>query len=162
MQQRELALCLKVLDVVIVAGCLWFIAWYLPHGGFAHMAGTLPFEPAEVWPIRTALLSLVAAVPVIGIGVLCWLIFADIGRDQSFTMRNAARLRRVSILALIEAVIFIVIAAICSFVQVLVFGLFALLLICIVASFTLAIVAAALSHLTLKASVIQDENDLTV
>ena len=162
MQQKELSICLKVLDAIITLGCLWFILYYLPHGGFRLMAGTLNIAPLDAWPAPTMVLAFIAAVPVAAIGINCWLIFTDIGNDKSFSVVNARRLRTVSIVALVEAVVFIVIAAVCSFVQVLVPGMFIVFFICVIVSFTLCIIGAALSHLTLKAAVIQDENDLTV
>lgn len=162
MQQKELSLCLKVLDAVITLGCLWLILYFLPHGGYRLMSGALDFAPFDAWPVQTMVAAFVAATPVATVGIKCWFIFTDIGNDKSFTVVNARRLRTVSIVSLVEAVVFIVIAAICSFVQILVPGMLIVFLICTITSFALSIVGAALSHLTLKAALIQDENDLTV
>ena len=148
MNQRELSLCLRILDASIVVGCLWFCL------------GIIPIKADEALAAHGTVLgwafAVVSCIPLLAIGVLAWRLFADIGRNRSFSTENAARLRLVSLFALAEGMI--VIAAL----GLLTSGALAVALVITIACFALAIVSATLSHLTRKAAQLQDENDLTV
>ena len=86
----------------------------------------------------------------------------DIRLDQSFTEKNAHRLKCISFLAAIDSAYLAVGGSLRFF-----FGadpLSLLLLALVVAAFgiVLSVAFAALSHLVLKASALQKENDLTI
>jgi len=87
-----------------------------------------------------------------------------IGRDNSFCMHNAKALKEMSIYMLT-----VVIMGSIGFVVFIISGLYynfkftgAAILIVIIIAVTLSVVCAALSHLVQKASVLQEEHDLTV
>ena len=102
------------------------------------------------------------ALPCYGVLILGWGIAGSIGRDQSFTMNNARRLRRISILAAADTLFF--------FLGNLVFLLLswshacvvlAALLLCFV-GIAICVASAALSHLVTKAAALQEQSDLTI
>ena len=112
------------------------------------------------WP---CLIFFWCALAVVVAALVCaYQIFADIGRDRSFTAKNARRLRLISHLALGDTVAWLVgtvaLAMLAPMHPMFLFGMLAVLV--VGAAFTVA--ASALSHLTLKAAALQDENDLTI
>ena len=76
MNQRELSLCLRILDASIVVGCLWFCL------------GIIPIKADEALAAHGTVLgwafAVVSCIPLLAIGVLAWRLFADIGRNRSF------------------------------------------------------------------------------
>lgn len=154
MNQRELSLCLRILDASIVVGCLWFCL------------GIIPIKADEALAAHGAVLgwafAVVSCIPLLAIGVLAWRLFADIGRNRSFSTGNAARLRLVSLFALAEGILFFAAMIVIAALGLLTSGALAVALVITIACFALAIVSATLSHLTRKAAQLQDENDLTV
>ncbi len=91
-----------------------------------------------------------------------WKIFGEIGRDNSFCADNARRLRIISRLALTDAVLCLAAIVLLLFFRGLHPGVFLLLLLITAIGAGISAAAAALSHLTMKAAAIQDENDLTI
>ena len=86
----------------------------------------------------------------------------NIGRDQSFTVANAKYLKWISILAMGDAALFFLGNIVYLFLNMNhpVIVLFSLLV--VFAGVTVAIAAAALSHLVLKAEVLQEQSDWTI
>ncbi|MBA4534532.1 DUF2975 domain-containing protein [Brevibacillus halotolerans] len=94
--------------------------------------------------------------------VLGWQICSDIAFDQAFTVKNADRLKRISVLSMIEGVLY-VLALFYLFVvgsyhtNILVFIVMFLFFSVVISVFT-----SMLSHLVRKASEIKQDNDLTI
>lgn len=159
MDQKQLERCLKALDVVAAACCIGVMLAVVPArcqalaSANAHLAQIV----ALGWGF-----IVVAVVPIVGIAVLAWGIFTQIGIDNSFSEDNARRLVRIGAFAVTEACLFIGCIAALALAGVLADGLLAVMLVAIVASGGLGVVAFALSHLTAKAAAIKAENDLTV
>lgn len=91
-----------------------------------------------------------------------WQIFTQIGLDNSFCMDNALRLRRISFYALADTILVLV-----SLVLLLTCGgigggpfLFELFL--LIVGIAATVTCSTLSHLTRKAALLKDENDLTI
>ena len=105
-----------------------------------------------------------------------WLIFTRIGRNNSFCAANAKALRRISFYALVATVLDVILIVYTLFnhaghvngaqIWVRIPGMFDshVLPFVFVAMLGIAATAATatLSHLTLKAASLQDENDLTI
>lgn len=102
------------------------------------------------------------AVPCYAALVSGWKIAGEIGRDNSFCVENAKRLRFISILAAADSAL--------AFAGNLIFlllnmnhpGVFLLALLIVCVGIALTVVAAALSHLVLKAAKLCEENELTI
>lgn len=94
--------------------------------------------------------------------VFAWRMSTNIGDDRSFSVENAKLLRRIAILAAGDAAFFFVgnIVFLClnmNHPAVVIFSLFV-----VFAAVAIAVAAAALSHLVMKAALMQAENDLTI
>ena len=89
-------------------------------------------------------------------------IVRNIVRDRSFCLENARRLRSISILALADTLLCAAVMLALLFLHALHPGLFLLLLLISAVGAGITIASAALSHLTVKAAQMQDENDLTI
>ncbi len=159
MKQKELS---RWLRVVVVFG--WFacvlLAWPIAPS-LATDAGLMNPELAYlVWPaLAVVWLGLVVVAAALW---FAWQIFADIGRDRSFCRENAHRLRVISWLALGDTILCVVSMLLLLLLNALHPGIFLLMLLITVIGAGIAVAAAALSHLTLKAALLQDESDLTI
>ena len=151
MKQREMSYVLCALDVLSVVACLALVFVAVPG-----------MEADSLVPKGFTWLFAAGIILPLGVAVLAWMVFRDIGRDASFTTRNAWRLRVMGYLAMADALLWL-----CALLFVALSGALELLLVTIlVAAFVfaliIAVVCAALSHLTAKAAAIETENDLVV
>ena len=112
------------------------------------------------WPCLALFwLGLIVVAIALGYG---WKIFGEIGRDNSFCRENARRLRAISLLALADTSLCVLSILLLLLLNALHPGVLLLMLLIAVIGAGVTAAAAALSHLTLKASQFQDENDLTI
>ncbi len=171
MKQKELSILLRV--VVVLCGLVWllFANW------FGRMLGIAIVDGAYV--VAYPLLLCLMLLPPLVVFWDAWHIFTQIGRNNSFCVENARRLRRISHCALADTVLDIVLL-VCGVVQRYLFlasfapegimnvlgdDIFLVVLRFLFVAFigvAVTVAAAALSHLTLKAADLQDENDLTI
>ena len=159
MKQRELALALKVVDIVALVcslGVLIFLSnniepLTLPDGnaGSALRHGALPF-------------TILASIPLIIIAIQAWKLFSELARDNSFTSANARRFRTIGLMAFSEAGLFMLATLAIALFGVMNLGALAALMVVVIACGALAVISLALSHIVAKASELQAENDLTV
>ncbi|MBQ8804433.1 MAG: DUF2975 domain-containing protein [Tyzzerella sp.] len=94
--------------------------------------------------------------------VFSWRIMSNIGRDQSFTRENAILLKRISILATVDALFLFVWNIVLWVVKA---NDLTMLLACLFVDFlgiVVAVIFAALSHLVCKAADLQEQSDLTI
>ncbi|MCI8485397.1 MAG: DUF2975 domain-containing protein [Lachnospiraceae bacterium] len=91
-----------------------------------------------------------------------WKITAEISRDHSFSMENSRYLKYISILALLDSGYFFLANLILLLLNMNHPGIFLASLFVEFAGVTVAVAAAALSHLVQKAAEIQNENELTI
>lgn len=160
MKQRELALALKVSDIVALA-CSIAAIFYL-----VNKIGLLltPIEGNAGSLLRHAILpfGIIACIPLIVIALLCWKLFNELARDNSFCPENAGRLRLIGLVSFAEALLFICAATVIAIFGSISLDAFADFTVIIVACGAFAVACFTLSHLFAKASTLQDENDLTV
>lgn len=171
MKQKELSILLRV--VVILCALVWlvFANW------FGRMLGLAIVDGAYVlaYPLLLCLMLL----PPLVVFWDAWNIFTQIGKNNSFCVENARRLRRISHCALIDTVLDLVMLVygvifrfkfaaeiapddIMSQMGDDLFGAVIRFLFVAFIGVAVTVAAAALSHLTLKAADLQDENDLTI
>ena len=159
MKQKELSILLRIVVVLCWCGCALVGGLFMPALA-AETADANPELAYLKWPCLVffwcALAVVVAAL------AYAYQIFADIGRDKSFSAKNARRLRIISHLALGDTVAWLVgtvaLALLAPMHPTFLLGMLAVL----VAGAAFTVAASALSHLTLKAADLQDENDLTI
>ena len=172
MKQKELSILLRV--VVVLCALVWlvFANW------FGRMLGIAIVEGAYV--VAFPLLLCLMLLPPLVVFWDAWNIFTQIGKNNSFCLENARRLRRISFCALTDTVLDVVLliyGVVHRFRFVSQFATDDIIMAALDDDMFLAVVrflfvafigvavtvaAAALSHLTLKAADLQDENDLTI
>ena len=155
MKQKELSILLRI---VVILCCL---VWLVFANWFGRMLGLAVMEPPLLvfWD--------------------AWKIFTQIGKNNSFCVENARRLRRISFCALADTVLDVILLVygvihrfrfVASFApddimkelgEDLFLAAVRFLFVAII-GVAITVAAAALSHLTLKAAHLQDENDLTI
>ncbi|MCL2889297.1 MAG: DUF2975 domain-containing protein [Eggerthellaceae bacterium] len=158
MKQKEMSYLLKILSIFTILACLVFMFVALPFLAQSYLNATQ--ASSLYWPFLV--ISWLGLAPIIVLAILAWGIFTEIGSDNSFCEKNAARLRLMSYLSAfcvvvwIAGVVFIVLSGIIAV------GIILSFTVALAIMLVLAIVCACLSHLTVKAAFIKQENDLTV
>ena len=102
------------------------------------------------------------AIPIYIALFFAWKIFANIGNDNSFCKENAGYLKWISWLAGGDAAYFFLGNIVLMFLNMNHPGIVLYSLIVVFAGTAVSVASAALSHLVLKAALLQEENDLTV
>ena len=91
-----------------------------------------------------------------------WKITTQIARDNSFSLENARYLKHICILALVDSVYFFLANIVLLFLNMNHPAILLASLFVDFAGVVVAVTAASLSHLVLKAAEIQQENQLTI
>lgn len=159
MKQKELSRWLRI--VVIIGWCACALLAYPVVPKLAQDAAIdIPELAYLAWPCLAFFwLGIIVVAIALWYG---WRIFGEIGRDNSFCRENARRLTVISRLALIDTVLCILAIVVLLVLGALHPGILLLMLLVAVVGAGVTAAAAALSHLTLKAVLLQEENDLTV
>lgn len=104
----------------------------------------------------------ITAIPCYIVLFFSWKIACNIGNDKSFTVANANYLKWISILAAFDAAFFFVGNIVYLFLNMNHPGIVLFSLLVVFAGVAVAIASAALSHLVLKAEVLQEQSDWTI
>ncbi len=91
-----------------------------------------------------------------------WRIAVNIGMDRSFTADNARHLKRIALLAAGDTVFFFVGNIVLLLLNMSHPGVVLASLLIVLAGVAVTVAAAALSHLVLKAAMLQEQSDLTI
>ncbi|MEK4745061.1 MULTISPECIES: DUF2975 domain-containing protein [unclassified Bacillus (in: firmicutes)] len=159
MKQNELSLWLKL--IIILCGCfgLLFCIYIGPETGRAVL---LVSENLKGLYKPFVLFIWITGIPFFSALFLGWKICSDIASHKAFTVKNANRLKRISILSMTEGVLYIgallyIFAAGNYHTSILV-----ILLLILFFSVVISIFTSLLSHLIRGASEIKGDNDLTI
>ena len=159
MKQKELSRWLRAIVVVCWVLCA-VMGFLVAPWVFRQIAEADPARAWLTWP--RLIVFWVALIPVVAALGLGWRIFAEIGRDNSFCLENARRLKIISYLAAGDTLLTLVYSVVLLPMNALYPAQMLLHLAIMFVGVAVAVAAAALSHLTRKAAVIQDENELTI
>ena len=159
MKQKELSILLRVVVVLCALVWLFFLNWF----GKDFVLSLI--EPD--WAVTITALRFALLIPVLLAMIDAWRILTRIGQNNSFCVENAQGLRRISFYALTDTVLVIMWGLYSYFRDHVPFAngnevFYLLLIVVAVVGVAATAAAAALSHLTLKAAALQDENDLTI
>lgn len=160
MDQKKLAIWLKVIIVGVAVCCLFICAVLLPELGKsikAHYEGEFDYA---FWPCLIFLW--VCFIPVFAALVLAWKIAHSLGTGRAFTMENAKLFKIISILAVVDSAFFVVGNIVLLLLWMNHIGFAILSFIVAFAGIAIAVCAAGLSHYVAKAAAMQDENELTI
>ncbi|SCP97213.1 DUF2975 domain-containing protein [Anaerobium acetethylicum] len=159
MNQMSLAKWLKVITIGVGVCGLIFYFGIVPYLG-SGLAEQNPELAHAFWPWMVFIWLT---------GVICyialfdfWQICCEIGADNSFSEKNALKLKRISQLAAGDSALFFAGNILFLLLDMNHPGIVLLSLLLVFAGIAVAILSAALSHLVLKACDIQDENNLTI
>ena len=159
LEQKTLSRLLKVTVWIILLLGIGIYAVFLPLEGRA-FAEMYPEFAVWYWPWLLFLLG--TALPVLAALFLLYRISVNIGRNQSFTRRNATYMKWISFLAFIDVVYFVLGNVIFIWLNAYHSALLFVALFLVLLGLAIGIATAAVSHLILKAARLQEENDLTV
>lgn len=159
MQQSSFAKWLKII-VIGVGICLTLLcAWIIPTLG---QSLQLQYPEISAFFYPWLIFLWISAVPCYAVLFIAWKIFTNIGNDESFTMVNATYLKWVSLLAAGDSFFFFATNFIFWLFNMNHPGIMIVSLIVVTFGVAIAIIAAALSHLVLKAADLQVQSDLTI
>ena len=159
MKQEHLAKWLKII-ITGVAVCIAIVYVYIiPHFGQEII---FRFPEYSQWYLPWLVFVSVTAIPIIIALVYCWQVALEIGRENSFSYINAKSLKRISRLAFVDSVYFIVGNILMLILNMNHPGILFLSLMVMFAGIAISVAAAALSHLINKAAEIREENELTI
>ena len=159
MEQKTLSRWLKAVLIGVGLCGLVVYALILPLYGQS-LVGQNPEMAGRYWPWLIFLWA--TGVPCYIALVLGWRIAGNIGRDRSFSGENARLLKRVSLLAAGDTVFFFVGNVVLLFANMSHPGVVLASLLVVFAGVAVTVAAAALSHLVLKAALLQEQSDLTI
>ncbi|MBQ6430486.1 MAG: DUF2975 domain-containing protein [Oscillospiraceae bacterium] len=159
MTQKTIACWLKGIIIGVALCGLVIYALVVPSVGLAIVKANPEYEYCYLpWLIFLSL----TALPCYAALVFAWKIAGSIGRDRSFTMENAKRIKHIAVLAVADAMYFFignVVLLLCNMNHP---GVALLSLIVVFAGIAIAIAAAALSYLVKKAAALQEQSDWTI
>ncbi len=124
------------------------------------MRAQYPEFSDRFWPWLLFLTS--TAIPCYTILVFGWLIARSIGQGRSFSMENAARLKKIAVTAGVLSLYFFVGNNALWLLNMSHPGIVIGSLLFVLAGFAVTVAAAALSRLVARAADLQDESDLTI
>ncbi len=159
MEQRILSRWLKLVLVGVGLCGLVVYALILPLYGQS-LVGSNPEMANRYWPWLIFLW--LTGVPCYIALIIGWKIAANIGIDRSFSEDNARYLKRIAFLAAGDSVFFFVGNVVLLFANMSHPGVVLASLLVVFAGVAVTVAAAALSHLVLKAALLQEQSDLTI
>lgn len=154
MKQKELARWLRAI-VLLGAACVLALG----VGITAHLWLGMGEELPSRW---LAVPLWISVVPVGWFLALVWQMAGEIGRDNSFCMENARRLKTCAALALADTVLYALVGPAMTLAGQLPGRTLAVVVLIVAVGLAMAVCCAALSHLTRKAAELKLENDLTI
>jgi hypothetical protein len=159
LKQKELSVWLEAIVLLLAASCLVLALLIVPEQA-ARLAVANPGYKDLSLPCL--IFVEITFIPVFVSLILAWRTFADIGRDCSFSAKNALRLRTISRLALLDTLLYVAGALVLLALDMLSFDILFITMCIVFMGFCFTVASAALSHLTKKASDMKSENDLTI
>lgn len=159
MNQISLSKWLKgiIAGMAVCGGIIYF--YLIPYLG-KEITWANPEFAYCYWPWLIVLW--ISAIPCYVALFFGWKIVVEIGKDNSFSRKNAEYLKRISVLAVTDSVFFFGANLVLMMMGMNHPGVFLLSLFVDFAGIAAAIVSASLSHLVQKAAEIREENELTI
>jgi len=159
MEQKNLSKWLKT--IIIGAGVCGMIVYaaVFPALGL-RLRSLYPEFSNRFWPCLLFIWA--SAIPCFMVLYCGWEISANIGKDRSFTNRNAALLKNISVLAALDAAFFFAGNIVFLFLNMSHPAVVIASLMIVFIGVAVAVASAALSHLVKKAAVLQEQSDWTI
>lgn len=159
MEQKTLSNWLKVIIILVTLSGLAACVYVIPQLGLKIARANPEFEFCFVpWLVFVQL----TALPVYAALVFAWKIADSIGKDRSFTLENARRLKYIGILAIADSAFFFTGNIVFLLLSMNHPGVALFSLIPVFIGVAIAVAAAGLSHLVKKAAALQEQSDYTI
>ena len=160
MKQEKLSKWLKLM-IIGVSICIAIVYAYITPSFGQNLIYSM-FPEFSNWFMPWMIFILITAIPMIPALVYCWKIATEIGKDNSFSYVNAKLLKKISVLAVIDAVYFLAGNILLWLLNMNHPGIIVMSLMLVFAGIAIAVASSALSHLVFKAAEIREENELTI
>lgn len=159
MNQSALSKWLKIVIWGIALCGLLVYGWVVPMYG-----QSLAYENPEFSHAYMPWLIFIwfTAIPCYLVLIYAWKIASEIGADNSFSKLNAKFLKNISFLAVFNSTFFFLGNIVFLLLEINHPGIVLLSLIVVFIGIAIAVASAALSHLVMKAAILQDQSDLTI
>lgn len=159
MNQQYLAKWLKLVIIGVALCGIVVYGWVVPQYGQA-----IVYENPEFGHFYTPWLIFIwlTAIPCYLVLLCAWKIAKEIGADNSFSRTNAKQLKNISSLALFNSALFFTGNIVYLILEMNHPGVVILSLIVVFFGIAIAVASAALSHLVMKAALLQEQSDLTI
>lgn len=159
MKQAGLAKWLKIITVGTGICGIVIYFYMLPFWGKQFIQSNATYSN-YYWPWLIFLW--ITAVPCYSVLVFIWRIASEIGKDNSFSKRNASYLKIISVLTASNAGFLFVGNILFLLLKISHPVIVLISLIIVFLGIAFSVGAAALSHLILKAAILKEENELTI
>lgn len=159
MKQKHLSNWLKLILIGIALCGLAVYALVVPIYGRI-LQTSYPELSNRFWP--WLLFIWASGIPCYIVLYYAWRIATNIGNDQSFTKQNASLLKKISFLASLDAVFFLIGNVVLLFLNMSHPGVAIASLVIVFVGVAVAVISAALSHLVNKAALLQEQSDWTI
>jgi len=159
MEQKTLSKWLKLILIgVAVCGLIVYIA-VIPMYGLS-LRSLYPEFSNRFWP--WLLFIWISGIPCFMVLYYGWRISTNIGNDQSFTEQNAALLKSISVLSVLDAGFFFVGNIVLLLLNMSHPGVVLASFVIVFVGVAIAVASAVLSHLVKKAAALQEQSDWTI
>lgn len=160
MKQEILAKWLKII-IIGVSICMLIVYAYVTPAFGSNLVYNM-YPEFISWYKPWLIFILITAIPIILALASCWRIASEIGRDNSFSYKNAKMLKRIAVLAIADAGYFFLGNVVLLFANMNHPGILMLSLMLAFAGIAIAVAFLGLSYLVTKAAEIREENELTI
>ena len=159
MEQKNMAVLMKIVIVIMgIVGIICF-ADIIPGLGRYFVD---EYKEFSGWYMPWLIFLDLLAIPFYAILVLGWIVSSEIGRDKSFSDKNAKLIKAASVITLSASVYFFVGNMVLFFLQKNHPGVILASILVVFVGFAVTVGFALLSHLIMKAAKLQEQNDLTI
>lgn len=159
MEQKHLSKWLKLILIGVGICGLIMYAFVIPMYGLGVRAKYPEFSN-RFWP--WLIFIWVSGIPCFMVLKFAWNISTNIGKDQSFTERNASLLKLISIVSLADAGFFFIGNIVLLLLNMSHPGVVIASVAIVFVGVAVAVASAVLSHLVKKAASLQEQSDLTI
>jgi hypothetical protein len=157
--QAKLSKWLKYVIIGAGLACTAIYFYLFPVWG-NDLAAANPEFSSSYWPWLIFLW--VTSLPCYTALAFSWVIAGEIGKDNSFSRKNANLLKLISVLAGADSAFFLLGNLVLLLLNMSHPGIVLLAFLAVFAGIAVTVAAAALSHLVWKAAQIREENELTI
>ncbi|MGX4670067.1 DUF2975 domain-containing protein [Cerasibacillus sp. JNUCC 74] len=159
MKQKELSNWLKVIIVICGILGLLFCVYFGPEIGKEVLLNS---EKMKVLYNPFIVFIWITGIPFYIALILGWKICLDISTNQAFSIKNANRLKQISVLAMIECFLYFVALIYLFIVKSISINMLIIILLILFFAFVISVLTSILSQLVREANKIKTDNDLTI